>query len=166
MVQNDLPPATDDPEWVVRTLLFVDVVESVRLMEENETDAVRRWRQLIGVVEKDILPLHHGRLVKSQGDGLLLEFSAVPSAVKTAFAVQRACTSINTGVPSGQHILLRAGAHVGHRIADDRDIYGSGVNLAARLTTLAGPGEIVVSADIRDQLAPVLDADQDLPARP
>jgi class 3 adenylate cyclase/tetratricopeptide (TPR) repeat protein len=159
MVQNDLPPATDDPEWVVRTLLFVDVVESVRLMEENETDAVRRWRQLIGVVEKDILPLHHGRLVKSQGDGLLLEFSAVPSAVKTAFAVQRACTSINTGVPSGQHILLRAGAHVGHRIADDHDVYGSGVNLAARLTTLAGPGEIVVSADIRDQLAPVLDAD-------
>src|ERR1700724_3803282 len=127
MGQNDLPPATDDPEWVVRTLLFVDVVESVRLMEENETDAVRRWRQLIGVVEKDILALHQGRLVKSQGDGLFLECSAVPSAVNTAFAVQGPFPSINSGVPSGPHILLRAGAHVGHRIADDRDVYGSGV---------------------------------------
>lgn len=153
------PPAMGNPEWVVRTLLFVDVVESVRLMEENENDVVRRWRQLVGVVEREILPPHHGRLVKSQGDGLLLEFAAVSSAVKTAFAIQRACASINTGVPPKQHILLRAGAHVGQRIADDHDVYGSGVNLAARLLTLAGPGEIVVSADVRDQLAPVLDAD-------
>jgi adenylate cyclase len=159
MVQNDLPIATDNPEWIVRTLLFVDVVESVRLMEENENDAVRRWRQLVGVVEKTVLPPHQGRLVKSHGDGLLLEFSAVPSAVKAAFAVQRACVSANTDVPPCQHILVRAGAHVGHLISDDHDVYGSGVNLAARLTTLAGPGEIVVSADVRDQLAPVLDAD-------
>jgi adenylate cyclase len=159
MVQNDLLLATDNPEWIVRTLLFVDVVESVRLMEENENEAVRRWRQLVGVVENTVLPPHQGRLVKSHGDGLLLEFTAVPSAVKAAFAVQRACKSANTGVPASQHILVRAGAHVGHLISDDHDVYGSGVNLAARLATLAGPGEIVVSADVRDQLAPVLDAD-------
>jgi adenylate cyclase len=159
MVENDLPLATDDPEWVVRTLLFVDVVESVRLMEENEDDVVRRWRQLVGVVERDILPPHHGRLVKSLGDGLLLEFSTVPPAMKAAFAVQRACASVNTGVPPSQHILVRSGAHVGHLVADEHDVYGSGVNLAARLTALAGPGEIVVSADVRDQITPVLDAD-------
>ena len=159
MVQNDLLLATDNPEWIVRTLLFVDVVESVRLMEENENEAVRRWRQLVGVVEKDILPPHHGRLVKSLGDGLLMEFSTVPPALKAAFAVQRACASVNAGVPPSQHILVRSGAHVGHLVADDHDVYGSGVNLAARLATLAGPGEIVVSADVRDQLAPVLDAD-------
>ena len=159
MVQNDLPLATDDPEWVMRTLLFVDVVESVRLMEENENDVVRRWRQLVGVVERDILPPHHGRLVKSLGDGLLLEFSTVPPAMKAAFAVQRACASVNTGVPPSQHILVRSGAHVGHLVADEHDVYGSGVNLAARLTALAGPGEIVVSADVRDQITPVLDAD-------
>jgi class 3 adenylate cyclase len=80
MVQK-APPLTHNPEWVVRTLLFMDVVESVRLMEENENDVVRRWRQLVGVVE-DILPARHGRLVKSLGDGLMLEFPSVKPAVK------------------------------------------------------------------------------------
>jgi class 3 adenylate cyclase/TolB-like protein/Tfp pilus assembly protein PilF len=159
MVQNDLPSAQDSSEWVVRTLLFVDVVESVRLMEENENDVVRRWRQFVGVVEREILPLHHGRLIKSHGDGLLLEFPVVPPAVKAAFAIQHASVGINSGVSPSQHILLRVGVHFGHLIADDHDVYGSGVNLAARLTGLAGPGEIVVSADVRDQLTPVLDAE-------
>lgn len=159
MVRNDLPSALDDPEWVVRTLMFVDVVESVRLMEENENDSVRRWRQLVGTVERDILPAHRGRLVKSHGDGLLLEFPVVPPAVKAAFALQRAGASANQGVPPSQQILLRIGVHFGHLLADDHDVYGTGVNLAARLTGLAGPGEIVVSADVRDQLTPVLDAD-------
>jgi class 3 adenylate cyclase/TolB-like protein/Tfp pilus assembly protein PilF len=159
MVQSELLKAMDDPEWVLSTLLFVDVVESVRLMEENEDDAVRRWRQLVAVVIQRILPGHQGRLVKSHGDGLLLEFHLVSSAVKAAFAIQRASIDVNRGVPPERHILLRAGAHVGHHLADQHDIYGSGVNLAARLLSLAGPGEIIVSADVRDQLAPVLDAD-------
>jgi len=159
MVQYDLPNTLSSPEWVVRTLLFVDVVESVRLMEENENDVVRRWRQLIVDIEKTVLPQHGGRLVKSHGDGLLLEFPVVPSAVKAAFALQRAVTAVNYGVPPTQHILLRIGIHFGHLIADDHDVYGTGVNLAARLTGLAGPGEIVVSADAHDQLTPILDAD-------
>lgn len=153
------PKALDDPEWVTRTLLFADVVESVRLMQENESDVVRRWRSLVGMVEKEILPQNRGRLVKSHGDGLLVEFPVVPPAVKAAFAMQRAGATVNAGVSPSQHILLRMGLHSGHLIADEHDVYGSGVNLAARLTGLAGPGEIVVSADVRDQLTPVLDAD-------
>jgi TolB-like protein len=137
----------------------MDLVESVRLMEDNENDAVRRWRQIVGAVEHDILPAHHGRLVKSMGDGLMLEFPSVQPAMQAAFAIQRACAAANTDVPPEQHMLLRMGAHVGQLIADQHDVYGHGVNLAARLTTLAGPGEIVVSADVRDQLTPILDAD-------
>ncbi len=152
-------PASDSPTWVVRTVLFVDVVESVRLMEDNESDMVRRWRQIVGVVEHDILPLHQGRLVKSMGDGLMLEFPSVQPALRAAFAIQHVCANANTDLPPKEHMLLRMGAHVGQLIADQHDIYGRGVNLAARLTTLAGPGEIVVSADIRDQLIPMLDAD-------
>ncbi|MBR1125436.1 hypothetical protein JQ628_28220 [Bradyrhizobium lablabi] len=159
MVQDDRPSALDGPEWVTRTLLFADVVESVRLMEENETGVVQRWRKFIGVVEKEVLPSHRGRLVKSLGDGLLLEFPVVPPAVKAAFALQRVGQTINDGVMPSQHIMLRMGMHSGHLIVDEHDVYGSGVNLAARLTGLAGPGEIVVSADVRDQLTPVLDAD-------
>lgn len=159
MVERSPPLAFENPEWVVRTLLFVDIVESVRLMEENETGTVQRWRKLVGRVDREILPRYEGRLVKSLGDGLLLEFAHAPLAVKAAFAVQNACSDINDGVPQDLQILVREGAHVGHLLADEHDVYGADVNLAARLTTLAGPGEIVVSADIRDQLTPVLDAD-------
>lgn len=159
MVEQGLSLGSENPEWVVRTLLFVDVVESVRLMEENESGTVQRWRQLVGRVDKEILPRFQGRLVKSLGDGLLLEFTEAPLAVKAAFSVQNACSTINEGVRQDQHILLREGAHVGHLLADEHDVYGADVNLAARLTTLAGPGEIVISADVRDQLTPVLDAD-------
>jgi adenylate cyclase len=156
---QDGAPANDNPEWVVRTVLFVDLVESVRLMESNESDAVRRWRQFVATVQRDVLPTFTGRLVKSMGDGLMLEFPSVQPAIRSAFAIQRACTEGNVGVPPDRQMLLRMGAHVGQLIADEHDIYGRGVNLAARLTTLAGPGEIVVSADVRDQLIPVLDAD-------
>lgn len=152
-------PAIDSPSWVVRTVLFIDLVESVRLMEDNENELVRRWRQLVGVVEHDILPAHQGRLVKSMGDGLMLEFPSVQPALRVAFAIQQACANSNTDVPPRQHMLLRMGVHVGQLLADKHDVYGRGVNLAARLTTLAGPGEIVVSADVRDQLIPILDAD-------
>ena len=156
---RDGAPASDNPEWVVRTVLFVDLVESVRLMEADESDAVQRWRQIVATVQRDVLPAHSGRLVKSMGDGLMLEFPSVQPAIRTAFAIQHACAQANAGVPPDRQMLLRMGAHVGQLIADEHDIYGRGVNLAARLTTLAGPGEIVVSADVRDQLIPVLDAD-------
>lgn len=156
---RDGAAASDNPEWVVRTVLFIDLVESVRLMESDESDAVRRWRQIVATVQRDILPAHTGRMVKSMGDGLMLEFPSVQPALRAAFAIQHACAAANAGIPPDRHMLLRMGAHVGQLIADEHDIYGRGVNLAARLTTLAGPGEVVVSADVRDQLIPVLDAD-------
>ena len=146
-------------ERVVRTVLIVDVVESVRLMEEDEEGVVQRWLRLVDHVVKDVLPANEGRLVKSTGDGMLLEFARVQSAMTAAFAIQRASDIANLGLPGDRRMLLRMGAQVGELIADERDVYGRGVNLAARLTTLAGPGEIVVSAGVRDQLTPILDAD-------
>jgi adenylate cyclase len=144
---------------VLRTVLFIDIFESVRLMEDDEYDIVRRWLELVALVEDKILPAHEGRLVKSMGDGLLLEFRGVQSCVKAAFAIQRVSRKINRGVSPKRHMLLRMGAHAGQIIAGEHDVYGRDVNLAARLTTLAGPGEIVVSADVRDQLTPIIDAD-------
>ena len=144
---------------VVRTVLFIDVVESVRLIEEHEEEAIRRWRGLVDQVEKQVASAWEGRVVKSLGDGLMLEFERVSSAIKAAFAIQAMCRLANEGVPAERQMLLRMGAHVGPLIADEHDVYGRGVNIAARLTTLAGPGEIVVSADVRDQMTPMLDAD-------
>ncbi|MCX7892850.1 MAG: adenylate/guanylate cyclase domain-containing protein [Burkholderiales bacterium] len=155
--------ATPDQEprlaRAVRAVLVIDLVESVRLYEADQEDTARRWRRLVDRVERDVLPSRGGRLVKSLGDGLMLEFAHAQPAVSAAFAIQHACGGLNEGVPPERRMLLRAGVHAGELIADDLDVYGHSVNLAARLTTLAGPGEIVVSAEVRDGLTPILDAD-------
>ena len=144
---------------VVRTIMVVDVVESVRMMQEDEEGAVRRWRAFVDEVVAQILPAYGGRLVKSLGDGLMIEFAHAPSAVDAAFSLQQRSERNSEAVIEAQKMRVRIGLHVSPLIADERDVYGHGVNLAARLTTLAGPGEIVVSADVRDQLTPLLDAD-------
>ena len=155
----EILPAVVDVTRVVRTVLVVDVVESVRLMQEDETGTVQRWRAFVDHVVHRLLPGQDGRLVKSLGDGLMLEFPRVATAVGMAFAMQEAIAHAGVGVPPERRLHLRIGIHVSHLVADEHDIYGHGVNLAARLTTLAGPDEIVVSADVRDQLTPALDAD-------
>src|SRR5262249_37196125 len=88
----------------------------------------------------------------------MLDFPNVKPAVAAAFAIQRACHEANAGIPADRQMLLRAGAHVSELIAGEHDLYGHGVNLASRLTSLAGPGEIVISAAARDELTPSLDA--------
>jgi adenylate cyclase len=156
LIQEDIPLHAGR---VVRTILVVDVVESVRMMQEDEEGAVRRWRIFADQVVTQIVPAHGCRLVKSLGDGLMIEFAHAPSAVDAAFSLQQLSERNNEGVVEAQKMRVRIGLHVSPLIADERDVYGHGVNLAARLTTLAGPGEIVVSADVRDQLTPLLDAD-------
>lgn len=141
------------------TLLFLDLAESVRLMEDDEAGLVARWREVVGVIDREILPKHDGRLIKSMGDGLILEFDKPQRMVKAAFHIQSAFTAANAGVSADRQMLVRMGAHIGQVIVDEHDVYGRGLNLASRLTALAGPGEIVVSADVRDQLTPMLDAD-------
>ncbi|MGH6624922.1 MAG: adenylate/guanylate cyclase domain-containing protein, partial [Burkholderiaceae bacterium] len=158
MVHENVATAIDI-ESVVRSILVVDVVESVRLMQEDEQGTVRRWRTYADHVATQVVPAHGGRLVKSLGDGLMIEFPRAPAAVDAAFALQRLSNIANDGVADGLKLRLRIGIHVSPLIADQHDVYGHGVNLAARLTTLAGPDEIVVSAEVRDQLTPALDAD-------
>jgi adenylate cyclase len=152
-------PSVVELARVVRTVLVVDVVESVRLMQEDEAGTVQRWRSFVDHVVHQLLPGQEGRLVKSLGDGLMLEFPRVATAVGMAFAMQEAIRLANTDAAPERRLHLRIGIHVSPLVTDEHDIYGHGVNLAARLTTLAGPDEIVVSADVRDQLTPALDAD-------
>jgi class 3 adenylate cyclase/TolB-like protein len=153
------PDPTNHHARVVRTVLVVDLVESVRLIQEDEEGAVRRWRAFVEHVAHQVLPLHGGRMVKSLGDGMMLEFPRVQPAVATAFEIHKVCARMNEGVHSNRCMLMRMGIHVSPLIMDERDLYGHGVNLAARLASLAGPGEVVVSADVRDQLTSQLDAD-------
>jgi class 3 adenylate cyclase/tetratricopeptide (TPR) repeat protein len=155
---------SSEAQWPIfrraaRTVVVVDLVESVRLIEQDEEDTVRRWQAFVGEVVAKLLPPHGGRLVKSLGDGLMVEFEAVPSAIQCAIAMQTAISQSNQGRPDDRAMWLRVGAHVADVIVDERDIYGAGVNLAARLTTLAGPGEIVVSAEVRDGMLPGVDGE-------
>lgn len=142
-----------------KVLLVMDVVESVRIMEQDQDGFVQRWQQLVEQVEQRILPLHAGRIVKSLGDGLMLEFADAQSCVKASFALQHFSRQANALLHPAQQMHLRMGGHLASFVTDHHDIYGTDVNLTARFCTLAGPNEIVFSAELRDQLVPTLDAD-------
>lgn len=142
-----------------KVLLVMDVVESVRIMEQDQDGFVRRWQQLVEEAEQNVLPLHGGRIVKSLGDGLMLEFANAQGCVKAAFALHQFARKANAGVPPEHQMHLRMGGHLASFVTDQHDIYGTDVNLTSRVSTLAGPGETVVTADLRDHLAPMLDAD-------
>ncbi|WP_304831696.1 adenylate/guanylate cyclase domain-containing protein [Polaromonas sp.] len=142
-----------------KVLLVMDVVESVRIMEQDQDGFVRRWQQLVEEAEQHVLPLHGGRIVKSLGDGLMLEFANAQSCVKAAFALHSFTRQANSGLRPEHQMHLRMGGHLANFVTDQHDIYGTDVNLTSRVSTLAGPGETVVTADMRDQLAPLLDAD-------
>lgn len=153
------PNRSSDAKRVIRALLVMDFPESARLMEDDEKDAVSRWRKLIEKVTGEVLPAQGGRVAKRLEDGLLLDFPAAQPAVTAAFAIQQACNRVNAGLAPERQILLRMGVQVSEVIADEKDVYGRGVSLATQLTTIAGPGEIVVSAAVRDELTPTLDAE-------
>ena len=141
-----------------KVLLVMDVVESVRLMEQDEDDFVQRWQQLVEHAEQ-ILPLHGGRIVKSLGDGLMLEFASAQDCAKAGFALHYFSDLANNDQVPERHMHLRMGAHMAEFVADKHDIYGTDVNLTARIATLSGPREFVVSAGLRDYLTAGLDAD-------
>jgi adenylate cyclase len=142
-----------------KVLLVLDVVESVRLMEEDEDGAVERWQQFVGHVVQEVLPACEGRLVKSLGDGLMLEFQAAQQCVAAAFAILGYSQEVNAGLGSACRMQLRLGAHVAGFVSDEHDIYGADVNLAVRLTTITRPGEFVVSAELREQLVEAVDGE-------
>lgn len=135
-----------------RTVVMADIVESVRLMEQDEEGTVRRWRNLVASLIAEELPAHGGRLVKSLGDGLLLEFGAPSAAVRCAMAIQDRIRRDELEAAPSEQIKLRMGVHCGEIVVDEIDIYGDAINVTARLMALAGPGEIVISATVRDQI--------------
>lgn len=155
----ETPQPTHSVSWANRAVLLADIVESVRLIEQDEVRIISRWLALVEHVKKEILPKYNGRMVKSLGDGMLMDFADVRSAVGAAFAIQQVSARDNAGVAPDQQILLRMGMEVSDVIVEADDLHGRGVNLAARLMSLAGPGEIVISAHARDLLTAELDAD-------
>lgn len=132
-------------------IAVADVVESVRLMEEDTQSFIRRWQAFLAFVTER-LPQDGGAMHRSLGDGLMLEFSTPVACMRAALAMQAWFRADNHVLPPERHVHLRIGAHVADFVQDQYDIYGPDVNLAARIATLAGPGEIIISAALRGLL--------------
>jgi TolB-like protein len=138
-------------------ILAADVAGYSRLMERDEEGTLAALKELRREVVDPRIAENSCRIVKTTGDGMLVEFASVVDAVRCALAVQQAMMGRNAEIPAERRIEFRMGINLGDIISDEGDIYGDGVNLAARLEALAEPGGICVSAVVRDQLGDRLD---------
>jgi len=138
-------------------ILAADVVGYSRLMGADEEGTLAELKAIRREVADPKIKEHRGRIVKTTGDGLLLEFASVVDAVRCAVEVQREMGERNAELPPDHRIEFRMGINLGDIIKDGRDIYGDGVNVAARLEGLAEPGGICVSRTVRDQVRDKLD---------
>lgn len=141
------------------TVMFADVVEYVRLVERNERAAIGRVRALLEQNADSMVRELGGRVIKRTGDGLMLQFPDARMSVRCAEFLHRSAAEQNAGLPESERIHLRIGINSADVLTDSNEIYGHGVNLTARIATLAGPGETVISASTRDQITPGLDGD-------
>ena len=132
--------------------MVADVVGYSRLMETDEAGTLAALRERRRQIFEPVVRAHGGRIVKFMGDGALIEFNSAVSAVTGALEVQEKFARANEGLPENQRILLRIGINAGDVIGEGADIYGEGVNVAARLETLAEPGGICVSRNVHDQI--------------
>ena len=125
--------------YTARTVVFADVVESVRLMQRDELTAAKRMRALLLEAAHEIVPRSNGHLLQRLGDGLMLDFSHPRDAAACARALHQRCADLSANLPPDDRVLLRIGIHAADILTDDVAFYGHGVNVAARLAALAGP---------------------------
>ena len=133
-------------------ILAADVAGYSRLMGADEEGTLERLKAHRRQLIDPKITEHHGRIVKTTGDGLLVEFASVVDAVRCAAEVQRGMIDREPEVPDERRIRFRIGVNLGDVIAEGGDIFGDGVNVAARLEALAEPGGICVSRTVRDQI--------------
>jgi adenylate cyclase len=133
-------------------ILAADVAGYSRLMGEDEEGTLAALKAIRREFADSKIAEHRGRIVKTTGDGLLVEFASVVDAVRCAVEVQREMGLRNASVADARRIEYRIGINLGDIIIDENDIYGDGVNVAARLEALAEPGGLLVSNTVYDQV--------------
>src|SRR5262245_11054583 len=149
--------AVERTERRLAAILAADVVGYSRLMEADEAATLAALK----LRRKDVLnPLgakHHGRVFKTTGDGVLVEFASAVNAVQCAVDLQHGMATANGDQPDDRRIVLRIGINLGDVMVEGNDLYGDGINIAARLEALAEPGGICISAKLRDEIGRKLD---------
>src|ERR1700751_2446091 len=133
-------------------IFAADIAGYSRLMGADEEGTLRQLKAHRKELVDPKITEHRGRIVKTTGDGMLVEFVSVVDAVRCAVDIQRGMAERNAGVPSNERIEFRIGINVGDIILDGDDIFGDGVNMAARREALADPGGIMVSGVVHDQV--------------
>ena len=133
-------------------ILAADVVGYSRLMKQDEVGTLAALKSRRAEILQPLVAKYHGRVVKFMGDGVLVEFASAVDAVECAVALQQGMAKENRGLADDRHIVLRIGINLGDVIVEGGDIYGDGVNIAARLEGIAEPGGILVSGSAYDQV--------------
>ena len=139
-------------------ILAADVVGYSRLMGEDEAGTATLVRERREACEP-LVAAHGGRVFKTMGDGIFIEFPSVVSAVECALAIQDMMAAHNEGLPSDRRLVYRIGVHLGDVLVEDEDLLGDGVNIAARLEAAAEPGGVAVSASAHDHVRGRIEAD-------
>jgi TolB-like protein/class 3 adenylate cyclase/Tfp pilus assembly protein PilF len=139
-------------------IVSADVAGYSRLMGRDESGTLAALKELRREVVDPRIARHNGRIVKTTGDGLLLEFASVVDAVRCVIEVQTAVAEKTADVPEDRRIAFRTGVNIGDIIADGDDIFGDGVNIAARLQEMASPGGVCMSSRVHDDVRDRLDA--------
>jgi adenylate cyclase len=138
-------------------VLAADVAGYSRLMGQDEENTLARLKALRKTLLDPTIATWRGRIVKTTGDGMLVEFASAVDAARCAIEIQREMAARNTAVPPELRISFRIGIHVGDIIIDDDDIFGDGVNIAARLEGIAAPGGVCISDDAHRQVRGKID---------
>src|SRR5580693_1851472 len=146
------PLSEERVERRLAAILAADVVGYSRLMGADEEGTLERLKAHRRELIDPKITEHRGRIVKTTGDGMLVEFASVVDAVRCAAEVQRGMIDREPEVPDERRIRFRIGINLGDVIAERDDIYGDGVNIAARLEALAKPGGVCISRVVRDQI--------------
>src|SRR5262245_43882510 len=133
-------------------ILAADVVGYSRLMEVDEAGTLAALKTRRRDVLDPLVAKHRGRVFKILGDGVLVEFASPVNAVQCAVDLQESMSAANSDQAEDRHIILRVGVNLGDVIVEGSDLYGDGVNIAARLEAIAEPGAIVISGTAYDQV--------------
>src|SRR5437867_1140021 len=160
LLDNSPPPpgAAASRNLKLAAILHADVVGFSRLMGEDEAGTHRALGELRHAVDP-LISAHGGRIVGTAGDSLLADFSSVVDALNCAIEMQQAARAINDPIPPERRLELRIGVNLGDVIIDGEDIFGDGVNIAARLEALAQPGTICISQTVYEHVKNKLDLD-------
>ncbi len=140
-------------------IAVADVVGYSRMMEADKAGTLALLKDRRTAILEPVVRAHGGRVVKLMGDGVLLEFASAVNAVKAALELQGKFAEANGAIPGDRHVILRIGINIGDVIGEGSDIYGDGVNIAARLESLADPGGVCISNKVHEEVRGRMKAD-------